>query len=132
MAAAESRITVPTAQAYYTTSYIFNSSTTSTATLLVWQALSHKLEHHQLPMTGTELMADTGVTEAQLDSMFTQEYYKRHYGFRRFDTVELWRAWAEDTGALYVPAKHDPKPEVVDYDDDEELEDDELEDEEEE
>ncbi|HLN61130.1 MAG TPA: hypothetical protein VK464_06205 [Symbiobacteriaceae bacterium] len=104
---------VPAAQAYFTTSYSFNNSTTSTAALMVWRALSHHLETQLLPMTGAELSAASGMSLEQLENVFGQSYYQRFYGFRRFDTLEEWRAWAEETGVVYVPSKHDPKPEVV-------------------
>lgn len=99
------------AKAYYTTSYSFNNSTTSTITLMVWQQLSLHMEKYQLPMTAEELGKATGLTQEQLDRMFGQEYYQKYYGFRRFDSLETWREWAESTGVLYVPALHDPKPE---------------------
>jgi hypothetical protein len=104
---------VAAAQAYFTTSYAFNNSTTSTAALMVWRALSLHLEHKFLPMTGDELAADTGLTLDQIENYFGQSYYQKHYGFRRFNTLEEWRTWAENEGIVYVPAKHDPKPEMV-------------------
>jgi hypothetical protein len=98
------------AQAYYATSYAFNNSTTSTITLIVWQQLSLHLENFQLPMSAEELGKATGLTQEQLDRMFGQEYYQKYYGFRRFNSLEAWREWAESTGVLYVPALHDPQP----------------------
>jgi hypothetical protein len=120
---------VPAAQAYFTTSYAFNTSTTSTAYLMIWRALSERLEQHQLPMTGAELSKATGLTLEQIESPFSQVYYRRYYGFRRFDTLEDWRAWAEGEGVLYVPALHDPKPVADDEDDDLDGEDEEADDE---
>ena len=118
---------VPTAQAYFTTSYSFNNSTTSTAALMVWRALSHHLETKLLPMTGEELSAASGMSLEQLENVFGQSYYQRFYGFRRFDTLEEWRSWAEETGVVYVPSKHDPKPEAAAdaFDEDEPAEDEE-------
>lgn len=111
--------------AYYTTSYIFNTSTTSTAALMVWQALSHSLEFKHLPMTGEELAAVSGITEEAVDRLFQQNYYQKYYGFRRFETLEEFQAWAMETGVFYNPALHDAKPE-------EEPEDEELDEEEDE
>lgn len=98
-------------QAYYTTSYTLGTGTTNTLTLHIWRGLSTHLANHHLPMTTEEIMALSGLTQEQVDHLFTQTYYQKHYGFRRFDTLEEWRAWAEEEGVLYVPAKHDPKPE---------------------
>lgn len=110
MAEAENVTKVPTAQAYFATSYAFNNGTTSTANLLIWRALSQHLEERLLPMTGAELMAATALNETQIESAFRQSYYLKYYGFRRFNTLEEWRDWVETEGVIYVPALHDPKP----------------------
>lgn len=121
--------------AYYTTSYIFNTSTTSTAALEIWRAISQTLEHKQAPMSGEELVAATGLSIEYIDNLFIQSYYQRYYGFRRFDSLEEFQSWAMSSGVLYNPELHDRKPEEVaedEEDDEEEMEEDENEDEDEE
>lgn len=98
----------PSGQAYYTTSYSPRTGTTSTVALRVWKALSDHLSTFGLPYPGGELSEATGVSLQTIEEMFSQEYYQRSYGFRRFTSVEEWRAWAEGEGVLYVPALHDP------------------------
>lgn len=115
---------------YYTTSYIFNTSTTSTAALMVWQALSNQLEHKHLPMSAEEIMEASGLTLEYIDNLFDQSYYQKHYGFRRFDTLEQFHEWAMAEGVLYNPELHDPKPAEDPLDDDEEYDEDEDEEEE--
>lgn len=107
-------------QAYYTTSYTLGTGTTNTLTLHIWRGLSSHLSNHHLPMTAEQIMALSGLSQEQIDHIFGQTYYQKHYGFRRFDTLEEWRAWAEDQGVVYVPSKHDPKPEpeVEEFEDD--------------
>lgn len=102
--------------AYYTSSYIFNNSTTSTAALMVWRAVSLELEHKQLPMSLEDLMAASDLSEDYINSLFRQSYYQRYYGFRRFDTIEEFREWATSTGVLYNPELHDPKPGEIEED----------------
>jgi len=96
----------PTEEAYFTTSFVFSNSTTSTLTLLVWKTLSNYLETHYLPMSGAELMKATGATAEQLEEMFSNPYYQRYYGFRRFDTLEDWTAWAKQVDLLFDPERH--------------------------
>ncbi|HEY3366651.1 MAG TPA: hypothetical protein VGK74_16470 [Symbiobacteriaceae bacterium] len=108
-------------KAYYTTSHSFGTGTTSTLALLIWRALSDNLLEHQAPMTGEELSKLVGITEEQVDALFAQAYYKRHYGFRRFDTLEEWEAWARSTGVLYSAELHgvpgdEPEEDVEDED----------------
>ncbi|HYF91809.1 MAG TPA: hypothetical protein VD969_06155 [Symbiobacteriaceae bacterium] len=95
--------------AYYTTSYIFNNSTTSTAALMIWRELSNSMEHRQAAMAIEELTAATGLTQEYIDSLFRQSYYQRYYGFRRFETPEEFREWAMSAGVLYNPDLHAPK-----------------------
>ncbi len=99
------------AQAYFTTSYAPGGGTTSTAALSIWRALSRHLIDHSLPLTGAELSEATGLSVEELERIFSQTYYKRWYGFRRFDTLEEWRSWAMSTGVLYNPELHDRQPE---------------------
>lgn len=96
----------PTEEAYFTTSYVFNNGTTSTLTLMVWKTMSEYLETHHLPMSGADLMKATGASAEQLEDMFRQPYYRRYYGFRRFDTLDEWTAWAEQEDLLFDPERH--------------------------
>lgn len=95
--------------AYYTTSYTFASATTSTAALQVWRSLSNHLARYHQPMSGEQLTRETGVPMAQISSIFSQAYYQRHYGFRRFDSVAQWERWAREHGLVYIPELHDPR-----------------------
>lgn len=95
------------ANAYYATSHTFGIGTTSTLGLMIWRALSHHLAEHQRPMSGEELVSVTGAEIAAIDRYFEQNYYQRHYGFRRFDSLEAWQEWALENGVLYNPALHD-------------------------
>jgi hypothetical protein len=101
-------MTAEAGQVYYTTSYAFGTGTTSTAALTVWRAISNKLQHEHRPMTGEELVAATALTLPYIDRLFVQTYYQKHYGFRKFDTLEAWRTWAEDEGVIFVASKHIP------------------------
>lgn len=125
---AEAGTRVPDEQAYYTTANALGTGTTSTQAMMVWRALNDHLLHNLAPMTGAELAAVTVLPMEMIAGMFNQEYYLRAYGFRRFETLDAWRAWAEDYGLLYVPGKHDvlveDEDEVADEDD---LEEDEVE-----
>jgi len=115
------------AQAYYTTSYTFGTGTTSTAALMMWRALSHELETKGLPMTGVDLAVVSGLTPDQIARYFVQTYYQRYYGFRRFDTLEEFDAWAKESGVLYVPGavpEVDEDEEEYEEDDDDEAEED--------
>ncbi|HEY8347045.1 MAG TPA: hypothetical protein VIL07_07195 [Symbiobacteriaceae bacterium] len=98
--------TTPTAQAYFTTTYVFGNSTTSTLTLKVWKVMSDFLALHHRPMTGAELMEATGASAEELEDMFSQPYYQKYYGFRRFNTLEEWEQWARERDILYDPARH--------------------------
>lgn len=95
------------AQVYYTTSYALGTGTTSTMALQIWRALSDTLTRFGRPMSQAELIAATGVEAERLDVIFSQDYYQKHYGFRRFESLEAWTAWAQESGVLYVPGKHD-------------------------
>lgn len=108
----------PTEEAYFTTSYVFNNGTTSTITLMVWKAMSEYLETKHLPMTGAQLMEATGISPEQLEEMFRQPYYHRYYGFRRFDTMDEWEAWAREVGLLYDPEQHGTTEEAESQEDD--------------
>lgn len=114
MTAAAAEGHTPAAQAYYSTSYSFGNGTTSTVGLVIWRALSEHLEQHGLPLTGEELAGIAGITPDEIDQIFGQQYYQKFYGFRRFDTLEAWRAWATEVGVLYNPALHDrPEEEAI-------------------
>lgn len=102
----------PTLQAYFTSSYVFGNGTTSTVALKVWQALSEQLAMHQRPATGEGLCQQTGLTPEQIEDLFSHQYYQKHYGFRRFDTLAHWEAWAKEQGILFIPGVHDV-PEIA-------------------
>lgn len=112
---------------YCTTSYAFGNGTTSTLGLRIWRTLSEHLLNFQAPMTAAELGEQVGISPEQINAIFGQIYYQRHYGFRQFKSLEEWESWAKSTGVLYSPELHDPKPE--DEDDLEEDGDDDLDDE---
>jgi hypothetical protein len=97
-------------QAYYTTSYTF-TGTTSSVPLLIWRTLSDHLVKFQKPMTAAELSQAIGVPAEEVEKICNQSYYQRYYGFRRFASLEEWERWAKETGVLYNPELHDPKPE---------------------
>jgi hypothetical protein len=110
-------------QVYYSTSYAIGSGTTSTLALVIWRALSHHLQEYQKPMTAEQLAVETGLSSEQIDALFGQTYYQRHYGYRRFNSLEEWQTWAMETGVLYNPAIHDlPEEEPIEAEDDEEEE----------
>ncbi|MFZ5818179.1 MAG: hypothetical protein ACOY93_23245 [Bacillota bacterium] len=98
------------AEAYYTTARALGTGTTSTATMEIWQLLSEHLVQYGKPMSGSELSQATGLSIEQIEHIFSQTYYQKHYGFRRFDTYEAWEQWALSEGVLYNPELHDPKP----------------------
>jgi hypothetical protein len=98
------------AEKYYSTSRVLRTGTTSTLALQVWKALSDALVLRESPMTGTELAAAVGQTPEAIDALFDSVYYQKHYGFARFDSYEAWRSHFMETGVLYNPALHDPKP----------------------
>lgn len=112
------------ANAYYATSHTFGIGTTSTLGLMIWRALSHHLSEHQQPMTGEKLAEATGAPIENIDNYFRQSYYQRHYGFRRFDSLEEWRTWAMENGVLYNPVLHDRPEEPEDEGDEDAAEDD--------
>lgn len=106
------------AEAVYTTARALGTGTTSTVTMEIWQLLSEHLQESSEPMTGSQLSQATGLSVEQIDSMFSQTYYQKHYGFRRLDSYEAWKEWAMSEGVLYNPELHDPLP-AEDADDDE-------------
>lgn len=120
--AAETQLTGPV----YTTARALGTGTTSTVTMHLWRLLSDHLQHNQAPMSADALSAGTGLTVEQIEHIFAQVYYQKHYGFRRFDSYEAWKDWAMSSGVLYNPELHDPKPE----EEEELFEDDEAEEEE--
>ncbi|MBP2018581.1 hypothetical protein J2Z79_001996 [Symbiobacterium terraclitae] len=97
-------------EAYYSTARTLGTGTTSTVTLQIWRLLDDFLVQHGRAMSATELSEATGLTVEQIDQIFAQEYYQKHYGFRRFNSLEEWRAWALETGVLYNPELHKPDP----------------------
>lgn len=109
------------AEAFYTTARSLGTGTTSTVTMQVWRLLSDHLENAQAPMSGSELSQATGLTIEQIDHMFSQTYYQKHYGFRRFDSLEAWQQWAMAEGVLFNPELHavEPKEDEVLEDEDE-------------
>lgn len=121
--AAETRVT----GAVYTTARALGTGTTSTITMHLWRMLSDNLQETQQPMSGEGLSQAIGLSIEQIDNIFAQVYYQKHYGFRRFDSYEAWREWAMAGGVLYNPDLHDPKPEAELPDEDEEQEEEEAE-----
>lgn len=99
------------AGAVYTTARALGTGTTSTVTMHLWRLLSDHLQETQAPMSAEELSEATGLTVEQIEHIFAQVYYQKHYGFRRFDSYEAWKEWAMSSGVLYNPELHDPKPE---------------------
>lgn len=112
-------------QAYFTSSYVFGNGTTSTIALLVWKAVSEHLTDTHMPMTGEELSKSSGLTVEQLENMFGQAYYKKYYGFRRFETLPEWNTWAKEHELFFVPGVHDV-PQVESAPEPDEAEDDAL------
>lgn len=94
-------------EAYYSTSRTLGTGTTSTITLQLWQLLNEHLLNHQSAMSGSALAEATGLTLQEIDGMFAQEYYQKHYGLRRFDSFQAWQDWALENGILYNPEIHD-------------------------
>ncbi len=92
--------------AYFTTSYSFDATSTSSLPMLVWRMLSQHLLHHQKPMTGEELAEAVGVDVERIEQLFATEYYQKYYGFRRFETMEEFEAWAREGDILFDPEKH--------------------------
>lgn len=105
--AAEARV----AEAYYSTSRALGTGTTSTVTMQIWRLLSETLEEHRRPMRASEVAEASGLSLEQIDDIFSQAYYQKHYGFRRFDSYEAWETWAMAEGVLYNPELHDVVPE---------------------
>lgn len=97
----------PTKQAFFTSSYVFGNGTTSTIALLVWKAVSDHVTDKHLPMTGEQLAKSSGLTVEQLENMFGQAYYKKYYGFRRFESLAKWQTWAKEHDVFFVPGVHD-------------------------
>lgn len=98
------------AEAYYSTARTLGTGTTSTVTLQIWRLLDDFLVQHGRAMSATELSEATGLTVEQIDQIFAQEYYQKHYGFRRFNSLEEWRAWALESGVLFNPELHQSDP----------------------
>lgn len=96
-----------TGERYYTTVRSLGTGTTSTAALMVWRLVTEYMLEHRQPMSGAQVAEATGMTLAEVDELFTGEYYQKYYGFRRFESLKEWRAWAEEHDVLYVPGKHD-------------------------
>lgn len=113
---------VDAAQAFYTTAYAPRTGTTSTPTLRIWRTLSDFLLENLAPLSGADLAAQTHLSLAEIETYFEQEYYRRSYGFLRFNSLKEWTGWAEKHGLLYMPGLHDSAP---DTDEDEEMAEDE-------
>ncbi|MBY6277092.1 hypothetical protein [Symbiobacterium thermophilum] len=98
-------------EAYYATARTLGTGTTSSPTMKIWRVMDDYLARFGRAVSASELAQETGLTVEQIDDIFAQEYYQKHYGFRRFDSLEEWRAWAMETGVLYNPELHRPDPE---------------------
>lgn len=94
-------------EAYYSTSRSLGTGTTSTVTMTIWRILDEYLDRRQRAVSASELSEATGLTVEQIDAIFAQEYYQKHYGFRRFDSYDAWHQWALETGLLYNPELHE-------------------------
>lgn len=108
---ADTTAEAPVAEAFYSTSRALGTGTTSTVTMQIWRLLSVTLEEQKKPMSASELAEATGLELAQIDDIFSQAYYQKHYGFRRFDSYAAWESWAMAEGVLYNPELHDVQPE---------------------
>lgn len=103
------------AEAVYTTSRALGTGTTSTVTMEIWRMLSEHLLASSEPMNGSELSKVTGLSVEQIDTMFSQDYYQKYYGFRRFNSYAAWKEWAMAEGVLFNPDLHAlPTDEVED------------------
>lgn len=114
---ADTAAQIQVAGAVYTTARALGTGTTSTVTMHIWRLLSDHLQHTQTPMSGDELSQATGLSVEQIDNIFSQVYYQKHYGFRRFDSFQAWQDWAMAEGVLYNPELHDRAPEEEEADD---------------
>jgi len=92
---------------YFATSYALGTGTTHTPALMVWRALNSHLLDKGLPMTGEELVKVTALPLPYIEGMFVQTYYQKSYGFRRFSSLDEWRAWAGETGLVYTAPADD-------------------------
>jgi len=100
-------------EAYYATARTLGTGTTSSPTMMIWRVMDDYLVKYGRAVSASELSAETGLSIEQIDAIFAQEYYQKHYGFRRFDSLEAWRTWAMETGVLYNPEIHRPDPEMA-------------------
>lgn len=110
------------AAAVYTTARSLGTGTTSTVTLEIWRMLSDHLQTHEVPLSGAEISGATGLSIDQIDHIFSQTYYQKYYGFRRFNSLAAWKEWAMSSGVLYNPELHDVQPEAELPEEDEEPE----------
>jgi len=127
---AETTAEIRAGEAVYTTSRSLGTGTTSTISMQIWRMLNDHLLEYQKPMGASALSEASGLTIEQLEHIFAQSYYQKHYGFRRFDSLEAWQEWAMSTGVLYNPALHDVQPAAEESAGDEAPEEDDAEDEE--
>ena len=98
-------------EAYYATARTLGTGTTSSPTMKIWRVMDDYLVKYGRAVSASELARETGLTVEQIDDIFNQEYYQKYYGFRRFNSLEEWRAWAMETGVLYNPELHRPESE---------------------
>lgn len=101
-------------EAYYATARTLGTGTTSSPAMMIWRVLDDYLIKYERAVSASELSAETGLSIEEIEQIFAQEYYQKHYGFRRFDSLEAWRAWALENGVLYNPELHRPDPEETD------------------
>ncbi len=95
---------------YYATARVLGTGTTSSPTMKIWRVMDEYLTKYGRAVSASELSRETGLSIEEIDEIFAQEYYQKHYGFRRFNSLEEWRAWALETGVLYNPELHRPDP----------------------
>lgn len=96
---------------FYVTTRVLSTGTTSTPTMLIWKLLTEHLTQTGKAMSQAELAEKTHLTPEEIESIFRQEYYQKHYGFRRFESEEEFERWAKEEGVLYDPERHAPAPE---------------------
>ena len=101
-------------EAYYSTSRSLGTGTTSTITMTIWRILDEYLDRYQRAVSASELSEATGLSVEQIDNIFAQEYYQKHYGFQRFDSLQAWHNWAMEAGLLFNPELHAVEPEDED------------------
>jgi len=79
--------------------------------MIIWKLLTEHLIQTGQPMSQAELVEKTHLSPEEIEVIFGQEYYQKHYGFRRFETLEEFERWAKEEGVLFDPERHAPAPE---------------------